>query len=95
MALSTLEHDLLAKSFATCKQILLDLHPKLLNFQQLYDSAGGVKETLLQSELDEVPELSGLQKTTVDDAMFVLTGAMLNAITSAYPSLSQMAARFV
>jgi hypothetical protein len=94
MALTTLEHDVLAKQFALCKTILADLQPKLASLNELYNSAGGVKETLDQAEMDEVPALSGLQKTTVDDAVFSLAN-VLGAIDAAYPSLAQCAARFL
>jgi len=92
--MSTLEHDVLAKEFALCKNVLADLQPRLASLNELYNSAGGVKETLTQTEMDEVPELSGLQKTTVDDAVFALSN-VLTAIDAAYPSLAQCAARFL
>ena len=94
MPMSTLERDTLAKSFAVSKQLLLDLQPKLAGLNEIYNSVGGVKETLTQAELDELPELSGLQKSTVDDAQFALSG-LTTGITNAYAALSQMAARFL
>ena len=94
MPLSQLENDTLAKAFAISKQILLDLHPKLANLNELYNSVGGVSSTLTQAELDELPTLSGLQKTTVDDALFAMAG-LTTTITSAFAALNQMAARFV
>lgn len=95
MPVNTLERDTLAKSFAVCKTVLLDLKPKLEGLAQIYDSAGGVKTTLTQEELDELIELSGLTKTQVDDGMYVLTTLILPAIQQGYPALSQLAARFL
>jgi hypothetical protein len=95
MPVSILERDTLAKSFAVCKQVLLDLQPKLASLAQIYDSAGGVKITLTQEELDELAELSGLTKTQVDDGLYVLTTLLLPAIENGYPALAQLAARFL
>lgn len=95
MPLSQLEHDTLAKSFAVCKTLLNDLQPKLSGLKEIYDSAGGVKETLTQAELDEVAALSGLTKQQVDDGLYALTTTILPAITNGYASLAQLAARFL
>lgn len=95
MPMSTLERDTLAKSFAVCKTILNDLQPKLALLAHIYDSAGGVKTTLTQAELDEVPELSGLTKTQVDDGMYALSTVILPGIEAGYSALSQLAARFL
>ena len=94
MPMSVLEKDTLAKSFSVSKTLLLDLQPKLANLNELYNSVGGVSSTLTQAELDELPELSGLQKSTVDDAQFAMAG-LTATITNAYASLAQMAARFL
>ena len=94
MPLSQLERDTLSKSFAISKQLLLDLQPKLASLNELYNSVGGVSSTLTQPELDELPELSGLQKTIVDDALFAMAG-LTSGITNAYAALSQLAARFL
>jgi hypothetical protein len=93
--MSQLERDTLSKSFAVTKQLLLDLQPKLASLAQIYDSVGGVKATLSQAELDEVPELSGLTKLQVDDGLYALTTVLLPAIEAGYPALSQLAARFL
>jgi hypothetical protein len=95
MPMSQLERDTLAKSFAVCKTLLNDLYPKLQGLQQIYDSAGGVKETLTQAELDEEAALSGLTKAQTDDGLYVLTTTLLPAITSGYGQLAQLAARFL
>jgi hypothetical protein len=95
MPLSTLEHDTLSKSFAISKQLLADIQPKLASLNEIYNAAGtGVGSTLTQAELDELPELSGLQKTTVDDALFAMSG-ILTSLTNAQAALNQMAARFL
>jgi hypothetical protein len=94
MPMSHLEKDTLAKHFALCKNILADLQPRLAALNEVYNAAGGVKETLDQTELDELPELSGLQKTTVDDAVYALS-TMASSIDAAYSSLAQCAARFL
>jgi hypothetical protein len=95
MPLNTLERDTLAKSFAVCKQILMDLQPKLEALAVIYDSGGGVKETLTQEELNELPELSGLTKQQVDDGLYALTTVILPGVQNSYPALAQMAARFL
>jgi len=93
MPLSTLENDTLAKLFALCKTMEFDVQPKLTQLNAIYNSAGGVKETLSQAELDEVPALSGLQKQVIDDGTFALTSGVLTALTQAAAALSQLAAR--
>lgn len=95
MPLSQLEHDTLAKMFAVSKQLLADLQPRLSSLNEVYNAAGtGVGSTLTQAELDELPELSGLQKTTVDDSAFAMAG-ILTSLTNAQAALNQMAARFL
>ena len=94
MPMSTLERDTLAKLFAVSKTALADLQPRLAGLNEVYNAAGGVKTTLEQSELDELPELSGLQKTVVDDAVYAMSN-VLTAIDAAYPALAQCAARFL
>lgn len=95
MPMSQLEKDTISKLCALSKQILQDFMPRLQSLNELYNSGGGVKETLSQEELDELPELSGLQKQMCDDAVYALTAQVLPALTAGYPSLSQIAARFL
>jgi hypothetical protein len=95
MPMSTLEHDTLAKLFAICKSVQADLQPKLSQLDSIYNSGGGVSETLTQAELDELPELSGLTKQTVDDGVFALTSGVLPALVNATAAISQLAARFL
>ena len=95
MPMSQLESDTVAKMCAIAKQLLADVQPKLESLRSIYDSAGGVKETLTQAEMDEVSALSGLTKTQLDDAAFVMTGAILSGIENGYNGLDAVAARFV
>jgi hypothetical protein len=93
MSMSQLEFDTVNAIAVLCKQVINELEPKLAELQQLYDAAGGVKETLSQAELDEVAVFSDLSKTTLDDAAYALTTTILPAITNSFPSLAQVAAR--
>jgi len=93
MAMTNLEYDTLQRVFAICKSVLGDIEPKLSELQQIYDSAGGVKETLTQADLDSVISLSGLTKEQVDNGVYVLTAVLLPGITQGYSSLSQLSAR--
>lgn len=95
MPMTQLESDTVAKMCAIAKQLLADVQPRLESLRSIYDSAGGVKETLTQAEMDEVAALSGLTKTQLDDAAFVMTGAILSGIENGYNGLAAVAARFV
>ena len=95
MPMSTLERDTLAKSFAASKTLLLDLQPKLSGLREIYDSAGGVKTTLTQAEMDEEAALSGLTKAQADDGLYALTAVILPAIEQTYAALAQLSARFL
>jgi hypothetical protein len=94
MPMSVLENDSVAKICALSKSVLADLRPRLSSINELYNSAGGIKETLTQEELDEVTALSGLTKTTLDDTVFAFS-AMLSAIDAAQAAINQTAARFL
>jgi len=93
MALTPLERDTLARGMAVAKQLLFDFQPKISSLHQLYDSVGGVGTTLTQEDLDSLPELSGLTKQQVDDALYPLTTVILSAIEDALPALTQLSAR--
>jgi hypothetical protein len=95
MPLSQLESDTIAKACAVAKTLLLDLQPKLAGFSAIYDAEGGAKGTITQEELDEVAALSGLTKAQLDSALYAMTTTILPAITNAYASLAQLAARFL
>lgn len=94
MPMSTLEYDTINAAFALCKSLLNDVQPRLQALQQQYDSAGGVKETLSQADLDESTVLSGLTKQQVDDGLYVLTAILLPGITNGYASLAGLASRY-
>lgn len=93
MTMTALEYDTVQMGAAVCRLVLNDVLPKLQGLQQVYDSAGGGKESITQDELNEQPSLSNLTKTQLDDAIYVLTATLLPAITAAYPQLAQLAAR--
>lgn len=95
MAMTALERDTLAKAFVVSRQLLQDLHAKLQALNEIYNAAGGVKQTLTQEELNDVPELSGLTKTQCDDGLYALTAVILPGITSGYGALAQLAARYL
>lgn len=93
MPMTPLERDVQAKSFAICKTLLNDVLPKLQGTDSIYNSAGGVKETLEQAEMDEEPALSGLTKAQLDAGIYAMTAVILPAIQNNYAVLSQLAAR--
>ena len=96
MALSALEHDFLAKLFAVSKTVLQDLQPRLAALNELYNAAGiGISTTLEQSDLDTLPELSGLTVAQISDATYALTAVVLPGINNASPALIQVGARFL
>ena len=95
MAMTQLERDTLAKAFAVAKTLLQDLEPRLKGLDNIYNSAGGVKETLSQAELDAMPELSGLTKEALDDGIYAMTALVLPGIQGGYSALAQLAARFL
>ena len=81
------------KIAALSKKVLSELYPQLQELQQIYDSEGGVSDTLTQAELDEIAAYSGLTVQQVTDAAYALTTVLLPGITSAYSALAQLAAR--
>jgi hypothetical protein len=93
MAVTTLEYDVVTQAAAVCKKILTELEPALAQFREIYDAAGGVKETLTQEDLDAVASFSGLSKAQVDNALYALTALLLPAIESSTTALAQLAAR--
>jgi hypothetical protein len=93
MPMTALEADTLTAIFALCKTVITDLQPRLQALQQQYDAEGGVADTLTQADLDDATHLSGLQKQSVDDGVYVLTTVMLPGIVNGYASLAQLASR--
>jgi hypothetical protein len=95
MPITALEKDTLARSFAVSKTLLNDLQPKLQGLNEIFNSEGGVKTTLEQADLDELAELSGLTVEQVSAGLNALTVVILPAISSNYPFIAQLAARFL
>ena len=93
MSMTTLEYDTLTTAFTIAKTLLTDLQPRLGQLQQIYDSAGGVKDTLTQEEMDAIPTLSGLTKAQADDGLYALTTVLLPALEASYTALTHLAAR--
>lgn len=93
MALTRLEQDTLSKGMGAARLIIEQLKPIIDGLNILYDSAGGVKETLTQADLDTVANYSGLTKQQVDDGMYVLTATLRDGVNNAYTQLLHLAAR--
>lgn len=93
MAITLLEQDTVSRGFTAAKKVLRDIHPLLHELNVIYDSAGGVKETLTQAELDSVSGFSGITKAQLDDGMYALTTTLKAAIDGAYAQLAELAAR--
>ena len=93
MAITQLEYDTLTNAFAVAKTAITDLMPRLEELREIYDSVGGVKETLTQADLDGVAALSGLTKEQADDGFYALTAVLLPTLDNTYTALAQLAAR--
>lgn len=93
MAIDVLEANTVSKGMQIAKLILEQVKPVIDALNVVYDSQGGVKETLTQAELDSVSSYSGLTKTQLDDGMYVLTSTLRQAIANGYAQLIQLAAR--
>ena len=93
MALSILEKQTITKGCQAAKKVLEEVLPILNNLNVIYDSAGGVKTTITQQNMDLDPTLSGLTKQQLDDGMFALTSTLKNDMTTAFSQLAEIAAR--
>lgn len=93
MAITVLEENTVSRGAGAASTVIHTLYPVLKDLNILYDSQGGVKETLTQQELDSVASFSGITKQQVDDGMFALTSTLRTAIEAAYAQLSELAAR--
>ncbi len=93
MAITILEQNTVSNGCAIASKILKDIFPLLSELNIIYDSDGGVKQTLTQQKLDSVASFSGLTKAQLDDGMFVLTATLRPAILNAYSQLAEIAAR--
>lgn len=93
MAITGLEENTVSFGLKAAKIVVDDLKPLIDRLNIIYDSQGGVKETLTQAELDSRSSWSGLTKTQLDDGMFALTSTLRTAINNAYTQLVELAAR--
>lgn len=90
--ITKLESDTVSRGMQMAKD-LLDLYGDLKQLNVIYDSGGGVKETITQQDLDGVSSFSGLTKQQLDDGMFALTSTVLTALTNSMTQLSELSAR--
>ena len=93
MALDKLGLDTVSKSMLASKQLLEQLLPVLSQLDIVYNSAGGLKETITDADLAEVPTYSGLTKAQLDDGMYALTSGVKGELTTTYNQLTELAAR--
>lgn len=93
MAFTKLESDTVSEGCQLARKLLHDIKPVLDRLNILYDSAGGLKETITQEDLDSVPSFSDLTKAQLDDGMFVLTATLRTALTDGLTQLAHIAAR--
>lgn len=91
--MTALESNTISLSLQAAKKVLDELKPIIDRLNIIYDSAGGVKETITQEELDAVASFSGLTKAQLDDGMFALTAVLRTDIANSYSALAQLAAR--
>lgn len=93
MTMTPLEIKTIRDGAAIAKQMLLQMKPKLDALNVDYDAAGGVKETVDQTDLDGEESLSGITKTQLDDGMYALTATLKGALDTAYTQLEKLASR--
>lgn len=93
MAITALESNTVSRGLAAAKLVVQSLYPVLHELNIIYDSAGGVKSTLTQEELDSVASFSGLTKAQLDDGMYALTATLKAAVEGAFTALAQLSAR--
>lgn len=93
MTLATILEQDTIHTAAQDAQAAIDLYPRLLRLNELYNSANGVKTTVTQEKLDDLPALSGLTKQQLDDGIFPLTGPILTGIQNSLSQLLELAAR--
>lgn len=93
MAITLLEQNTVQQGCTAAKQLLATLKPVLDQLNVIYDGSGGVKSTLTDAKLAEVPAFSGLTKSQCDDGFFALTSTIKGDLTSAFSQLAIIAAR--
>lgn len=91
--LTKLELETIKKGFVTARIVLDSVKPLVDQMNIVYDSAGGVKATTTQEDLDSQTDFSGLTKTQLDDGMYALTSTLKTAIDGAVTQLTQLSAR--
>lgn len=93
MPLNQLELDTISRGCQAAKKVLDEVKPVLDQLNVIYDSAGGVKSTVSQADLNEFPQFSGLTEGQLDDGFFVLTATLREALANGFTQLAHLAAR--
>jgi hypothetical protein len=90
---SPLAQNTVSRGINAAKYLVETLKPILDELNVIYDSQGGLKSTIQQSDLDSVASFSGLTKTQLDDAFYVLTATIRTDLANGLTQLAQLAAR--
>jgi hypothetical protein len=93
VALTTVEANKIHEGAQAAQLVVDQLKPVLDRLNILYDSEGGLKTTITQENMDELPSLSGMTKQQLDAGMYALTGTLRTKIDEAYTALVELAAR--
>jgi hypothetical protein len=93
MAISNLELHTVQKGFFIARKLLDEIKPVIDQLNVIYDSVGGVKDSLTQEEMDNVEAFGALTKTQLDDGMYVLTATLKDVLANGFSQLSKIAAR--
>lgn len=93
MALTQLEMSTVDRFINLAKKVLAEIEPELHQLNVIYDSGGGVKETVSQGNLNGESKYSGLTKAALDDGAYALTNTLKTAIDGAFAQLEQIASR--
>jgi hypothetical protein len=93
MALDKLGLDTVSRSMQGAKLLMEQALPILNQIDLIYNQAGGLKETITDADLAEVPSYSGLTKQELDDGIYALTSGVKGALTSGYNAITQLAVR--
>ena len=93
MAITILEQNTVIAGSELAKKLVQEIKPALDFLNVVYDADDGVKETLIQGDLDGVPAFSGITKAQVDDGMFALTSSLKTALDGVYSQLTILASR--
>lgn len=90
--MDTLELSTVNRGINLSKRVL-ELQLEMQQLDIIYNSTGGVSETLTQADLDSRPEYSGLTKQQVDDAFYAMTATLKTDINNAMTALTHLACR--